>query len=254
MQYKNDDESLDYFMGGKLAVLQKKKGYRFSLDSILLASFSYLGFRDHAVELGAGSGIISMILALRDKPENITGIDIQESQVQMAERSAHLNGLESRVRFLCADIRKIRSYLEPESFTAVVCNPPYRKIRTGKINPDRQKAEARHELNGGVSDFMEATRYLLKEKGHLFVIFPAQRSVTLLSSMRKCCIEPKRIRFVYSDKKSPAEFILAEGRKGGGEEAKIDQPLVVYDERGSYSEELKDIFAGLTFFRNGDGV
>jgi tRNA1Val (adenine37-N6)-methyltransferase len=235
-------ETLDKIAGGRIKLLQKAKGYRFSLEVLLLSHFVSLRPGEQVLEMGTGSGIISLILAQRCDGIKITGIDIQEELVNMAGRSVAINGLSERISIRTTDVRNIKDVFSPCSFETVVSNPPYRKVNSGRINPDKERALARHELNGGVGDFLQAGAYVLKSAGRAYFIYTATRIVELLSSMRRVHIEPKRLRIVYSNDKESGKFVLVEGVREGGEELEVMPPLFIYDGKGEYTEEMKDIF------------
>ncbi len=247
---KRDDETMDYLFHGFLKVLQKEKGYRFSVDSLLLAHFVTLKGGDGVVELGTGSGVISMILALRFPEAIIADVEIQKELADMAGRNIQLNGLEDRIRIFHGDVKKIKELLEPQSFDVAVFNPPYRRLNSGRINPDLEKAVARHEISGTIDDFLRSAKYLLKDFGRVYIIYPAARGVHLMARMRKNGIEPKRLRIVYSSTVSGAAFILAEGVKNAGEELEILQPLFIYGNDERYSKEMDEIVGGLSFTRS----
>lgn len=240
-------ETLEEIAGGQIRVLQKAKGYRFSLDALLLSHFVRLRPDEQILEMGTGSGIVSMILAGRCKGVKITGIDIQEDLVEMAVRSITLNGLCEKIVIRQADVRDVKNIFPSNSFDVVVSNPPYRKMNSGKINPDRGKALARHEIMGTVEDFLQAGSYVLKPAGRAYFIYPATRMVELLSSMRRTHVEPKRLRTVYSNDKASGKFILVEGIREGGEELEVMPPLFIYDEKGGYTEEMTSIFREISF-------
>ncbi|MCG6534033.1 MAG: tRNA1(Val) (adenine(37)-N6)-methyltransferase, partial [Syntrophales bacterium LBB04] len=221
------------------------KGYRFSLDAILLAHFVRLRPRANALELGTGSGVISLILADRWKDATITGIDIQAEMVAMAKRSVAINGLEEKIQIREGDARNIRTLFPAPSFDAVVSNSPYRKVASGRINPLREKALARHEITGTGDDFLKAAGHVLKTGGRAFFIYPATRAAGLICSMKDAKLEPKRLRIVHSNASGPGKFVLLEGIREGGEELEITPPLFIYDETGGYTEEMDGIFREL---------
>lgn len=241
-----DDETVETLFGGRLKVLQKKKGYRYTIDSILLAHFVELNEEDRILEIGAGSGVISLVLAYRNPSIRITGIEIQERLAAMAGRSIALNGLEDRVEIFHGDARNAGDHAEARSFDVAVFNPPYRKRGSGRVNPREEKALARHEVEGSVTDFLRAARYALKPGGRSFLIYPCSRMVEALHRMRSEKLEPKRLRMVHSKPGSRGDFILVEGMKGGGEELSVLPPLFIYDGDGGYSEELKEIIRDLS--------
>ena len=237
-------ETIDEFFNGCLRVLQKEKGYRFSVDSLLLADFVTLKRGDRVVDLGTGSGIIAMILALRFPGARISEVEIQEDLADMARRNVTLNGLEERISVCPGDVKNVRKLFEPRSFDVAVFNPPYRRLHSGKINQNHQRAVARHEVRGTIDDFLVSARYLLDDSGRVYVIYPATRGVQLIARMRAHGIEPKRLRVVHSNAASGGVFVLAEGLKGAGEELEILPPLFIYGDDGSYSGEVDEILGG----------
>ena len=237
-----EDETAEILLGGKLKVLQKKKGYRYTIDSVLLAHFVELKEGVHVLEIGVGSGVISLVLAVLHPSIRITGIEIQERLAGMARRSIKINGLEDRVEIFHGDARNAGDCLQAQSFDVAVFNPPYRKVGSGRINPREEKALARHEVEGSATDFLRAARRALKPGGRSFIIYPCSRMVLALHRMRSEKLEPKRLRMVHSRPGSRGDFILVEGVKGGGEELNVLPPLFIYDVDGGYSEELKAIF------------
>ena len=247
---KRDGETIDEFFGGRLRILQKEKGYRFSIDSLLLADFVTLRRGDRVVDLGTGSGIIALTLALRFPEASIAEVEIQEDLADMAGRSVALNGMEDRIHVCPGDVKEIRRLFDPQSFDAAVFNPPYRRLNSGRINPDSERAVARHELKGTIDDFLSSARYLLRESGRVHVIYPAARGVQLIARMRGNGIEPKRLRVVHSDGMSGGVFVLAEGVKGAGEELEILPPLFIYRDDDRYSNEVERILAGSSLIRS----
>jgi tRNA1Val (adenine37-N6)-methyltransferase len=242
----HDDETVESLFGGRLKILQKKKGYRYTIDSILLAHFVELKEEERLLELGAGSGVISLVLAFRNPSIRITGIEIQESLAGMAERSVALNGLDGRVEIFHGDAGNAGDFVEARSFDVAVFNPPYRKVGSGRVNPREEKALARHEVAGSVTDFLRAAAHALKPGGRACLIYPCSRMVEAIHQMRVKKLEPKRLRMVHSRPGSRGDFILVEGIKGGGEELSVLPPLLIYDENGGYSVELESLFRNLS--------
>ncbi|PKN76882.1 MAG: SAM-dependent methyltransferase [Deltaproteobacteria bacterium HGW-Deltaproteobacteria-10] len=240
-----DEETLDEIIDGRLRVFQKKRGYRFSLDAILLAHFVSLKAKSKAIDLGTGSGIIPLVLATRFPNVAWTGLEIQTELAELANKSIELNCLQNHINIVFGDARKIKNIFPEHSFDAVTFNPPYRKINSGRINPDQEKAVARHEISGSLKEFLLAAKYLLKPAGKVFTIYPAKRLAHLVSLFRANSIEPKRMKFVFSDDKSVAEFVLVEGRAGAREELKIEPSLVIYGEDKMYTTQMNSIFSDL---------
>jgi len=241
-----EDETLESLYGGRLQILQKKKGYRYTIDSVLLAHFVEPNKGERILELGAGSGVISLLLAFRNPGVRVTGLELQSELAEMAGRSISINGLEDRVNMIPGDVRNAAELLEARSQDVVVFNPPYRKMGSGKLNPGREKALARHEIAGSVTDFLRAASYALEPGGRVCLIYPCSRMVEAIYRMRVEKMEPKRLRMVHSRPGSRGDFILVEGIKGGGEELAVLPPLFVYQEGENYSEELEALFRNLS--------
>jgi len=244
--FVRDGETIDEMLGGRIGIIQKKKGYRFSLDAILLSHFVRLRKRDHVVDLGTGSGVIAIIIAQRGECGRVIGIDIQEELVDMAKRSVLLNNLTEKVDIYRGDIKNIETLCAAGSFDVAIFNPPYRKLKSGRINPDKEKSIARHEIKANVRDFLKASGYVLKKSGRAFIIYPATRIAELLSSMKITAIEPKRMRMVHSHGASKGEFVLVEGIKNAREELEVMPPLFVYSDNGEYTESMSCIFNELS--------
>jgi len=243
-----EEETLDIILEGRLKIFQKKKGYRFSIDSILLAHFVSLKQRTRFMDIGCGSGVIFIILARRFPNTKCAGLEIQENLAALARKNSQMNHLEGRAEIIHGDARNIKKFFPTHSFDSVVFNPPYRKLNSGRINPHLEKAVARHEIKGSLKDFLTAAKYLLKPAGTVFCIYPAKRLVELVYLFRSNGIEPKRMKPVFSDRISDAEFVLVEGKQGSREELKFEAPLFIYDQSRNYSEEMTGIFNELSHF------
>ena len=240
-----EDETLGNLLGERLKIIQKARGYRYSLDALLLAHFVTLKEGERVCDMGTGSGIIPLILADRSDCA-VVGVEIQGEMADMARRSVAVNGLAHRVAILRGDINDVEKLLAPRCFDVVTANPPYRRRSSGRINPQDEKAVARHEIAGSLASFLRASDHILKAKGRVYVIYPAARIAELLFRMREQHMEPKRLRIVHSTIRSAGKFVLAEGSKGGGEEAKIMPPLFIYEDGGAYTEEMQQIMRDLS--------
>ncbi len=246
--FTESNETVDGILGGRLRIIQKKTGYRFSLDALLLAYFAGLREGGDLIDLGTGTGIVALILAARYRCGRVLGIEIQEQLVMMARRSAVMNGLDRRVEIRQGDVRHPESLCAPLSFDTAVFNPPYRRLGSGRMNPDPEKTLARHEVVGTAADFLAAARHALREGGRVYTIYPATRMVEMLLRMKVCRIEPKRLRMVHSRPDGVGKFALVEGIKGGGEELVVLSPLHIYEGKRGYTAEMGAIFQELSAF------
>jgi len=218
------DEILDEFLDGRLRLIQSARGYRFSIDAILLAQFVTIKPRDVVVDLGAGCGIISLILLLEKPVGYVIALEIQKHLVDQAVRNAALNGVMDRMGVLLGDLRQVP--LGRSIADVVVCNPPYRRPGSGRVNPDFERAIARHEIMASLNDILSAANSVLKPKGRVAVIYPAGRLVDLIVRMRAFDFEPKRIQVVYPSMEEESKLVLVEGVRGGKGGVKVLPPLI----------------------------
>jgi tRNA1Val (adenine37-N6)-methyltransferase len=223
------DETLDTFYNGKLQILQKKEGYRFSVNAILLSQFVKTRKNERVIDLGTGCGILPLLLSQTTKAHSFVGVEIQRGLAECAEKNVSLNHLEDRISILQQDFRALRETFLPGSFDVVISNPPYRKRRTGRINPSTEKAVARHEIKGTLEDLTSIASYLLPPKGRCYLIFPALRAVDLFEALRGEKLEPKRLQFVHPRIVEEAKFVLVESIKNSGVELKIMDPLILHE-------------------------
>jgi tRNA1Val (adenine37-N6)-methyltransferase len=224
------NESIDDFMEGRLKLIQSGAGYRFSIDAILLFEFVTIKRGDTLVDLGTGCGIIPLVLILTRQIGHAVGLEIQLDLVDQAARNIILNGFERKMGVVRGDIKY--PPIAPSSADVVVCNPPYRQKNSGRINPDSQRAIARHEILASLNDILNAARQILRAKGRLAMIYPAVRLVDLLVRMRGFDLEPKKIRIVYPGLQTEAKLALVEASLGGREGLKVLPPLI---DQGNFS-------------------
>jgi len=241
---KNDvkpdpNETLDSIKGIRL--FQAKNGYRFSVDAVLLEHFISARRLDKGIELGTGSGVISVLLAKRLAGTKIVAIEIQKSLADRAKRNISLNDLEERIEVLSKDIKGLRKTFPANTFDFVFSNPPFRKPRSGRLSIYEEKAVARHEIEITLPELVDTASYLLKHSGRFYMIYHPFRLAELISLLRDKKLEPKRMRFVHSKIGEEAKMVLIEAVMGSGTWLKISPPLYIYEERNNYSPELKKI-------------
>lgn len=234
----NVRETIDRVFGGRVAVVQRRDGFRFSLDSLLLARFVEVRGRERIVDLGAGNGVIALSLATLNDKAVVVGVELQEAMVERAARGIALNGLAGRVHMMAGDVREMDKTLKSGTFDVAVCNPPYRPLLSGRGNPERERLQARHEVEGGLVDFLRSGAALLRHRGRMCLVYPSERVVELFSAMRQQNLEPRRVRFVHSFADVPANLVLVEGTKGAGASLTALPPLFIYRCENEYTEEM----------------
>jgi len=217
-------ERIDCFMDGRLKLIQSKDGYRFSIDAILLAEFVTIRQGDVVVDLGTGCGVIPLILLLTKLVGYAFGLEIQEELAGQAARNVLLNGFDDKMGVVLGDIKN--PPIAIESADVVICNPPYRQVKSGRINPDSRRAIARHEIMANIDDILRAARSVLRKKGRLALIYSSVRLADILVRMRRFNLEPKKIQIIYPDLNSSAKLVLVEAILGGRPGLKISPPIV----------------------------
>jgi len=237
------DETRDTILDGSITLIQPRRGYRFSIEAVLLGRFARASARDRVLELGAGCGVVSIMMAALYRPREIVAIEIQPALAEMIARNGAINGLES-VHAVNGDLRQRKiAGVERASFDLVVANPPYRATATGRENPDRSRRLARGESAATLADFVAAASRYARRGGRVAFVFTARRSAELISAMRSKQLEPKRIRFVHPTIVMPASVMLIEARAGGGVEVAIEPPLTLYERPGIYTAEARALLS-----------
>jgi tRNA1Val (adenine37-N6)-methyltransferase len=232
----------DSFGGGRIRIRQPRCGYRFSIDAVLLAGHVAPGPSERIVDLGTGCGVVALLLACGRPQLRVWGIELQPELAALAAENVRDNGWSDRVSILQADLQVIGPAELGGPVDRVVANPPYRRARSGRINPDGQRALARHEIAVTLPGLTAAARRLLRTGGRLHLVYAAERTAELLGGMRADGIEPKRLRPVQSRADEDAALVLVEGIKGARPGMTLSPPLVVYAGEGRYTEEVELMF------------
>ncbi len=232
----------DTFFNGRIKVKQDPSGYRFSIDSVLLAYHAGPHPGDRVLDLGTGCGIIPLILAYREPNLKIFGVEVQKELADIAGLNVEENHMDDIITILCKDMKELKNDTISGPADLIVSNPPYRKAESGRINPDMQRAVARHEIKVSLDDITKTARRVLRTAGRFITIYSAERVTDLLTHLRSAGIEPKFLRTIHSGAKTDAKLVLVEGTKGGRPGAKIGPPLIIYDEKSDYTQEVKEMF------------
>lgn len=238
-----ENERIDDLEFKNLKIIQNKEGFCFGMDSILLSDFAK-EMRHHAkvLDLGTGTGIISILLCGKTDLKKVIGVEIQKEVAEMASRSIQLNDLQDKFEIINENILNLNNIYKKQSFDVIVTNPPYKKKNTGMINEKEKKIISRHEITANLEDFIKISKDLLKDNGEFYMVHRPERLVDILNLMRKYKIEPKILRFVYSDKNKESKLILIKGVKNGKPFLKVEKNLYIYDENGKYTEEILKIY------------
>jgi len=236
---KGDDETLDAFYHGRIRVLQKKKGYRFSVDAPLLADFIQTQPEDDILELGTGCGIIPLLLSLKSF-RNLIALEIQASLVDLAQRNVRLNTLEDRITVVNQDLR---TFSPSRKFDVIFSNPPYYARDKGHLSQIPEKSVAKHELKADIFAIMRKTAECLKANGRAYFIYPERRREDFMKAMYEPGLHMQRLRLVLPRVGAAANLFLAECAFSSDMSEEM-LPLILFDADGKYSAEAQEIFAG----------
>lgn len=240
------DISQDSLFNGSLVCFQNKHGYRFSIDSVLLAHFTQNLRRATVLDLGCGCGVMAMILLYRRKKDisHVEGIEYQSSLAALAQENSRVNNFEKKFTVTLGDYTQLKNYYDPEYFSNVICNPPFYSFGRGRPSSTEETHLARHQVDSTTSDMAKNIFFVLQNKGILTIVYPADQFAELLSTLVNHNLQPKKIRFVYSYPESTiATLVLLECKKNGGSGVKIASPLFIYDfKNGPYSAEVAKMY------------
>lgn len=241
-KYLKDNERIDDLQFEGLKIIQNPNGFCFGVDAVLLSNFVKVKQKHKMVDLGTGTGIIPILVAGKSRVSQIIGVEIQEEVADMAQRSVALNRLEDRIKIENVDMREICSIIGKNNFDVVTSNPPYMHSN-GMINPNDKKAISRHGIMCDLEDVIKTASDLLKPNGKFFMVNRTQRLVDIIDFGRRYKLEAKQMRFIHSKAGIAPKLVLVEYVKCAKPELKILDPLYIYKDDGTYTEELLDIYA-----------
>ena len=238
-----ENERIDDLEFKNLKIIQNKDGFCFGMDSVLLSDFAKeIKKNSRIADLGTGTGILPILLSGKTEYTKIVGIEIQKEVAEMANRSILLNNLENRIQIICEDIKNLKAKYDQGTFDAIVTNPPYKKIGTGKINKKDKKIISRHEITANLEDFISISNYLLKDQGSIYMVHRPERIADIFVLLRKYKLEPKVLRLVYPNIEKSPNLILIKAVKNAKPFLKVEKPLIVYTSEGNYTEEILKIY------------
>jgi tRNA1Val (adenine37-N6)-methyltransferase len=226
---------------GFVQIAQPAKGHRFTLDSILLADFCRIRPKDRVLDPGAGTGIISLLLAKRHPRAVFTAVELQPQLADLCEQNIIDNSLDGRITVIAGDLRKLSKTFDQGSFNVIVANPPYIKEGSGMTSPHAARQIARHDHAASLESYLDLHRFL-KNSGKYFLVFPAVRLAELAALMKRRKLEPKLLRVVHPYRDKPASLVLMESAKKGGTGLEVLPPLIIHEPGGGYTKEMREIY------------
>ncbi|HAQ41110.1 MAG TPA: SAM-dependent methyltransferase [Clostridiales bacterium] len=237
-----ENEKIEDLQCNGLRIIQNKQWFCFGMDAVLLTNYCDIRNNSIIADLGTGTGIIPILLSGKKNYSKAYALEIQEEVAEMAKRSVALNDLQDKIEILNIDLKDALNYLELNSFDAVISNPPYKLNNSGIINPSDKKAISRHEIKCSLEDVISTAASLLKQYGRFYMVHRPDRLADIMCLLRKYRLEPKQIRFVHPRAAAKPNMILIRASKNGNPELKFDPPLYIYDDQGSYTEDVYKIY------------
>jgi len=239
--------SKDSLFNGDVQCFQAINGYRFSIDAVLIAHFFKIQKEDRILDLGTGCGIIMLILLYRwgRTIQEIVGIELQQRLALLAKKNLLINNFQQSGRIVEGDIKNLRSFVKPESFDGVICNPPFFSLGSGRSSLSEEARLARHQILADIADFVCAAALAVRNKGRVCFIYPAGQIGVFITLLDKYRLVAKRMQFIYSypDNQTSAGLVLIECSKNGGIGTEIMCPLYIYQEKnGPFTEELQRMY------------
>jgi tRNA1(Val) A37 N6-methylase TrmN6 len=222
-----------------IRIVQPVSGYRFAIDSVLLAHFLRTSGTQRLLEVGSGSGVITVLLSALQKFESVVAVEVQEELATICKTNFERNHLNHATVY-AVNVKELGNFLAPASFDLIYSNPPYRKMGSGKLNPSQQKAIARHEVLMKLSDLFACAEMFLKPHGRLSLILPGFRQHDFHDLVKKFEFHLAVRQLVHSFRDGPPEFFLATVTRTASKMEEL-RSLVIYTEPGKYTAEMKNL-------------
>lgn len=234
-----DDLQIKGRNGAPLKIYQNPEWFCFGVDAVLLSGWARVKKGENVLDMCTGGGIIPLLLSAKTNAEHIDAVEIQTAVADMAKSSVRINCLDGVINIINEDIKKFTGRVK---YDCVTCNPPYKEVSGGAASQSVSIAISRSEIMCNITEVCECAARNLKYGGKFFMIHRPERLTDVLCAMRSCGIEPKRIRSVHSYVGKPPVLILFEGRRNGFAKLIFEKPLVIYNENGTYSDEVNEIY------------
>lgn len=235
-------EKTEDLMCKGLVIIQHEDSFKFAIDSVLLSNFVKAKSKDRIIDLGTGSGVIPLLLSAKTNAHELVGVELLYTVAERANRSVKLNKLEGKIKIVNCDLKKTPEIFGKQSFSVVVTNPPYMTVNEGKISPNKVKAYARHEIAATLEDIVRTSEKLLNFGGKFYMVYRSARLADAIFMLKKYKLEPKLLRFIQPGRDKGPNLFLLMARKGAGNGIKIEKPLIIYEDSGDYTEEIKHIY------------
>ncbi|MBZ4683260.1 MAG: tRNA1Val (adenine37-N6)-methyltransferase [Fusobacteriaceae bacterium] len=240
MSFIENDESLDILQKVDKKIIQKKKGFRFGIDAVLLANNINIANPSKILDIGTGTAIMPLLISNNKNIIHIDAIEIQEEIANMAKRSIKYNSLENLINIYNIDIKE---FPKNKKYDIIISNPPYMKCESGNISSNITKAISRHEIKLTLDDLLQSVKDLLLLNGSFYLIYRTNRFYEVITKLENYKLHPKEVRFIYTKQNSKnSDLFILESIKGKKGDFKILEPLYIFNEMGEYTTEVKTYY------------
>lgn len=211
-------------------LIQPEGGYRFSLDSLLLACFARPGRHHAGADLGCGCGVVGLGLLLRHPGLTLTGVELDPAAVEAARRNASALSLADNFSIVQADVADWRP---AAVLDFVAANPPYRRPEAGRVSRGAARAAARFEGAGTFARFARCAALALKTRGKFVFVHLPERLAGIMAGLAAAGLEPKRLRLVQPRPDAEPNMVLVEAAKSARPGLRVEPPLILHQGRGA---------------------
>ncbi|HHW89533.1 MAG TPA: methyltransferase [Clostridiales bacterium] len=233
---------LDDLQVNGLKIYQHKDKYCFTSDAVILANFARVKKNEVFVDLGSGSGIISILLAGKYNASMVHAVEIQEYLAKMSKLSVDYNNLAHKIKVHNTPMQTAHKILGKHTMDAVICNPPYTRQGDGEKNQDLEIAICRHEIKVNLEEVIKSAADLVKYGGRFYLIHQVERLSQIFFYFHKYKFQPKRLRFIQGKIGLRPNLVMIEAYSYGNEGLIVEQNLILYDENGQETPELNQIY------------
>ena len=231
-----------------LKLIENKDSLTFGTDAYLLSAYLPKRSRARGAELGAGSGVISLLALSKKKCRHVYGIEVQDAISDIAYRNGVLNGLDKEFTVIGKDLREVNTIDTEGEVDFVFSNPPYMKDDSGKLNENQCKRISRHEMLGDIGDFCACAKRLLKQGGDFYVVYRPDRLSDLIFALKSNRLEPKRLTFIHQNTDTPPSLLIIQAKLGAKSGMIVDKPVYIYKNgTQEYTKEFENIYRSCSF-------
>jgi len=238
-QLRPNERMDDLALGGR-RIIQRTDEFCFSMDAVLLAHFPQMTGRERVLDLGTGTGVIPLLVA--DFAAQITAVELNPVQAELAMRNVRLNHLTDKITVREGDYRHPPALFACGEYDLVFSNPPYRAVTSGAVSLGA-RAAARHEITATLADTVHAASYALRHGGRLAMVHLPERIGEIILALHAEHLAVKRLRMVQPCADRAPNLMLIEAVKGAALTGmRHDPALIVRDAEGRYTEEIRSIY------------